>query len=153
MNKEIERKFLLKNDSWRNLAKGTLYKQGYLTTHKDRTVRVRIIGNNAFLTIKGASMGPERLEFEYPLPINDAELLISLCEKPIIEKERYRIKMQDITWEIDDFYGENKGLVIAEVELKSADQLFIKPDWIGEEVTDDVRYFNANLVKNPFSKW
>jgi CYTH domain-containing protein len=154
MGTEIERKFLLRNDTWKKLAKGTYYRQGYLNSHKERTVRVRTIDETGFLTIKGISVGATRMEYEYEIPVEDARVLLKeLCEKPIIEKNRYKIEFAGFIWEVDEFFGENKGLIVAEIELESEDQQFEKPDWIGEEVGDDSRYFNSSLIKNPFSSW
>lgn len=154
MATEIERKFLLRNDAWRALAQGTPYRQGYLNSAKERTVRVRIAGSEAFLTIKGPGMGASRAEYEYPLPLADAvEMLDTLAERPLIEKMRYRIRQHDLVWEIDEFFGENRGLIVAEIELQREDQAFDRPDWLGEEVTGDVRYFNANLIRHPYTRW
>ncbi len=152
MAKEIERKFLLRDSSWPR-ENGITLRQGYLNSAKERTVRVRIMGDKCYLTIKGISLGPTRQEYEYEIPCRDAEELLALCEKPLIEKNRYRVKQGDVIWEIDEFLGENQGLVTAEVELDHEDQDFPKPDWIGEEVTGEPRYFNANLVKNPYTNW
>jgi CYTH domain-containing protein len=152
--KEIERKFLVAGEDWRALARGTRYRQGYLSTVKERTVRVRTIDDKGFLTVKGITVGATRSEYEYEIPAADAdEMLDDLCQKPIIKKNRYKIALGDVTWEVDEFLGVNDGLIVAEVELQSEDQPFPKPDWIGEEVTDDPRYFNANLVTRPFSTW
>ncbi len=154
MAKEIERKFLVAGEDWRALARGTRYRQGYLSTVKERTVRVRTIGDKGFLTVKGVSVGATRSEYEYEIPAADAnEMLDDLCEKPVIEKNRYKVPMGDVTWEVDEFLGVNDGLIVAEVELRSEDQSFPIPDWVGEEVTDDPRYFNANLIARPFSTW
>ncbi|SRR5579883_2344874 len=154
MSVEIERKFLVRGDAWRALAPGVAYCQGYITATPGRTVRVRVAGEQGYLTIKGATTGIARLEFEYPIPVADAlEMLHTLCEPPIIQKQRHRIPSADVVWEVDEFEGANQGLVIAEVELKDASQVFERPDWIGEEVSDDPRYFNANLAKHPFSQW
>ncbi len=154
MGKEIERKYLIKSDEWRKLAKGTVYRQGYLSTVKERTVRVRTIDDNGYLTIKGITVGATRAEYEYEISAKDAnEMLDNLCEKPIIEKKRYVIDFADLTWEIDEFDGENNGLVVAEVELTDEDQKIALPGWIGDEVTGDPRYFNSNLIKHPYSKW
>jgi adenylate cyclase len=154
MAKEIERKFLLNGDTWKSLAKGTRYRQGYLNSVKERTVRVRTVGDKGFLTVKGITTGASRTEYEYPIPVPDAEgMLNELCEKPLIEKNRYKIKDRNLTWEVDEFFGENQGLIVAEVELQSEGQSFEKPEWIGEEVTGDPRYFNANLIKHPYTKW
>ncbi len=154
MGIEIEKKFLLKGDAWKNLAQGTIYRQGYLNASKERSVRVRTIDDKAFMTIKGKSVGAARMEFEYEIPIDDAKIILEeLCEKPIIHKKRYKIDAHDFTWEVDVFYGENEGLVVAEIELEAEDQAFTKPEWVGEEVTSDSRYFNANLSKHPYSSW
>ncbi|MDJ0982598.1 MAG: CYTH domain-containing protein [Kiloniellales bacterium] len=154
MAKEIERKFLVAGEDWRVMAQGTRYRQGYLSTVKERTVRVRTIDDKGFLTVKGVSVGATRSEYEYEIPAADAdEMLDDLCEKPIIEKNRYKIPIGDVTWEVDEFLGVNDGLIVAEVELRTEDQSFPKPDWIGDEVTGDPRYFNANLIARPFSTW
>ena len=154
MGKEIERKYLVKGDSWRAGAHGKRYRQGYLSTVKERTVRVRIAGDQGFLTIKGITIGDTRPEYEYEIPLTDAnEILDHLAERPIIEKTRYRIPQDDIVWEVDEFEGVNRGLIVAEVELKSETQQVRLPDWIGEEVSTDPRYFNANLVAKPFTTW
>ena len=154
MAKEIERKYLVKNNAWKKMANGTSYRQGYLSTAKERTVRVRLIGNKGYLTIKGITVGATRVEYEYDIPVNDAsDMLAKLCEQPLIEKNRYKIEYAGLTWEVDEFFGENEGLVIAEVELESEDQKIEFPEWIGEEVTTDLRYFNSNLTKNPYRKW
>lgn len=154
MAEEIERKFLVVGDGWRDSATGTVFRQGYLSTVKERTVRVRTVGREAFLTIKGITVGATRTEFEYPIPAEDAEqMLDELCEQPIIEKTRYVVGSGGVTWEIDEFHGANEGLLVAEVELESADQAIELPDWAGDEVTDDPRYFNANLIAHPFSVW
>jgi len=153
MAKEIERKYLLKDDSWRGLAEGIHYRQGYLSSVKERTVRVRTIQDQGFLTIKGITKGVTRVEYEYPVPFDDAVELLDLCERPIIDKKRYKVAMDGLIWEIDEFFGENQGLVVAEVELTSEDQSFEKPSWVGEEVSSDPRYYNANLIKHPFCKW
>lgn len=154
MGVEIERKFLLKNDSWRSLARGTKYRQGYLNSAKDRTVRVRTIGDKGYLTIKGISRGAVRLEYEYEISVADAQAMLKeLCEKPLIEKKRHKVEYKGLIWEIDEFFGENQGLIVAEVELESEDQKFVKPGWISEEVTGDPRYFNANLIHLPYRKW
>ena len=154
MGTEIERKFLLKGDSWRSLVKGTKYRQGYLSSTKERIVRVRTIDDKGYLTIKGITTGATRVEYEYDIPENDAmEMLDDLCEKPIIEKNRYKIDFAGFIWEVDEFFGENQGLIVAEVELESEDQRFEKPEWISDEVTGDPKYFNSNLVINPYIKW
>lgn len=154
MGTEIERKFLLKGDGWRALAKGTQYRQGYLNSAKERTVRIRTVGAQAFLTIKGITVGNARAEYEYPIPFDDCNAMLdSLAEKPVIEKTRHKIPYDGLVWEVDEFFGENRGLIVAEVELSGVDQKFDKPAWIGEEVSDDPRYFNSNLIKHPFTRW
>jgi CYTH domain-containing protein len=154
MGKEIERKFLVKKGAWQPKGKGDLYRQGYLSTVKERVVRVRVTGDKGFLTVKGMTEGFSRLEFEYEIPVRDArQMLDTLCERPLIEKHRYRVEHEGMIWEIDIFLGDNEGLVLAEVELEGATQQFALPGWIGEEVSEDPRYFNANLVKNPFRQW
>lgn len=154
MGKEIERKFLVQSQAWRAGAAGTLYRQGYLSTHKERTVRVRVVGNQGYLTIKGETRGATRDEFEYSIPIADANAMLdSLCEKPIIEKTRWTLRNAAHLWEIDEFHGANEGLVVAEVELASEDEPFARPAWLGEEVTGDKRYFNSHLVAHPFTTW
>jgi adenylate cyclase len=151
---EIERKFLLQGDGWRNQGQATLLRQGYLNSHKDRTVRVRIAGDEAFLTIKSRNVGASRGEWEYPIPVAEAaELLDGLCEQPLIEKIRHRIPQGQHVWEVDEFLGVNAGLVVAEIELGSEDEAFDKPDWVGEDVTGDVRYLNSNLIKQPYTTW
>ncbi|HVQ21478.1 MAG TPA: CYTH domain-containing protein [Terrimicrobiaceae bacterium] len=154
MAKEIERKFLVKGDAWRALAKGTTYRQGYLNSAKERTVRVRTAEDKAFLTIKGLTLGATRAEYEYAIPFDEGKAMLdALAEKPLIEKKRYKIPAGDLTWEIDEFLGDNAGLIVAEVELKSEDQAFDRPAWLGDEVTGDTRYYNANLIKKPFRRW
>ncbi len=154
MAKEIERKFLVKGNSWRNLASGKPYRQGYLSTVKERTVRVRSVGDKGYITVKGPTVGATRSEYEYEVPLADAnEMLDHLCERPLIEKIRYRIPAGDVTWEVDEFQGENRGLITAEVELADENQAISIPDWIGVEVTGDPRYFNSNLVAHPFCQW
>jgi adenylate cyclase len=154
MGTEIERKFLLADEGWREGAQGTLFRQGYLSTNPERSVRVRTKGETAFLTIKGPTEGVSRLEFEYEIPLEDARHLLDvLCERPLIEKTRYTVTFEELVWEIDDFHGINAGLVIAEVELESEDKEFEKPPWLGEEVSDDSRYYNTSLVKFPFKSW
>ena len=154
MGVEIERKFLVRGDGWKAMGQGALLRQGYLSSAPDRIVRVRIEGDKAMLTIKGRSSGMTRNEWEYSIPVEDAQAFLdTLCERPLIEKKRYRIAYQGMLWEIDEFLGENAGLVVAEIELESEDQAFAKPEWIGDEVTHDARYFNANLLRHPYSEW
>ena len=159
MSVEIERKFRVKNDAWRLDAHGQRiagvpFRQGYLPTQDETTVRVRLEGAVAKLTIKGKTQGMSRLEFEYTIPVSDAEQMLNeLCEKPLIEKVRYCRSEQGYIWEIDEFAGDNQGLIVAEVELESEDEQPPLPDWAGEEVTGDARYFNAALVRHPFKDW
>lgn len=153
MGVEIERKFLLAGDGWRALGTAVPMRQGYLSSDKARVVRVRIEGDHAYITIKGKSSGVTRGEWEYPVPVADAEELLALCEQPLVEKVRRRIEYQGHTWEVDEFFGVNQGLVVAEIELKAEDEAFAKPGWIGADVTDDPRYYNSSLVKKPFTAW
>lgn len=155
MHKEIERKFLVKDDSWRKAAgTGIRYRQGYISLNADRTVRVRTDGIRGFLTLKGRAQGITRTEFEYEIPLSDAEQLLTLlCVKPLIKKVRYLVAHKNSSWEIDVFEDENKGLVIAEIELTDEQEAFELPEWAGTEVTSDKRYLNSNLVKSPFSEW
>jgi len=153
MGKEIERKYLVAGDAWRAGAEGTLYRQGYLNSMKERVVRVRTMGDAAALTIKGITTGATRLEFEYAIPLDEAGQLLDLCEQPLIEKTRYRIPHAGLVWEVDEFHGVNAGLVVAECELESEDQVVARPDWVGEEVSGDPRYFNSNLIAQPFTTW
>lgn len=154
MGVEIERKFLVRGEEWKSLGEGVLLRQGYLSSQPERIVRVRIEGDRAVMTIKGRSVGVSRGEWEYPLPMEDAQVFLDqLCERPIIEKHRYRIAHEGMTWEVDEFMGENAGLVVAEIELESEEQVFAMPDWVGEEVTQDARYFNSNLLRHPYSRW
>lgn len=154
MGLEIERKFLVNGDEWRAGVEGVRFRQGFLSTVPERTVRVRVAGNRATLTIKGKTVGATRAEFEYGVPLADAEeMLDALCERPLIEKVRYTLVTGGHTWEVDVFEGENAGLVVAEIELGAEDEAFDRPAWLGAEVTDDPRYFNSNLVSKPFSTW
>ena len=152
---EIERKFLLADDGWRSIAdNGTRLVQGYLLGAKQASVRVRIEGKQAFLNIKSATIGTRRQEYEYAIPMQEAEdMLTSLCEKPLIDKIRYNVYHQGQHWEIDVFSGDNTGLLVAEIELEDEQQAVILPRWIGEEVSHDPRYYNVNLVKHPYSIW
>ncbi|NJN31079.1 MAG: CYTH domain-containing protein [Synechococcales cyanobacterium RM1_1_8] len=156
MGQEIERKFLLAGEGWRGLAEGVPYCQGYIATRDRRTVRVRLVGAKGYLTLKGPAL-PNRLgrpEFEYEIPLAEAqEILETLCDRPIITKVRYKIAIGDLLWEVDEFAGENAGLILAEVELQSEDQPVPLPDWVGLEVTGDRRYYNSYLVKHPFQSW
>lgn len=153
MTKEIERKFLVTQQGWRS-GDVTTYRQGYLSLDKDRTVRVRVAGNTVYLTAKGITKGASRQEFEYEVPLHDAIVMLdTLCHRPLIEKRRYRVRYGGLDWEIDEFSGDNTGLVVTEVELESEDQPCDRPGWLGKEVTGDPRYYNANLVQHPFSTW
>ena len=154
MGKEIERKYLVRGEAWRVLAEGAYYRQGYLNSDKERTVRVRSTGDKAYITVKGLTVGATRSEYEYEIPVADGNAMLdALAERPIIEKKRYKIPHRGVTIEVDEFLGENAGLVVAEVELKSADQVFDAPAWLGEEVTGDPKYYNVNLIRHPYSKW
>ena len=150
---EIERKFLVTKNNWRN-GQGTMYRQGYLNSDENRNVRVRVINDRGYLTVKGISQGATRVEYEYEIPKAEAEAMLDdLCEKPLIIKKRYKTEYKGFVWEVDEFLGENQGLIIAELELESENQVFIKPEWIGKEVTGDPKYFNSNLIHRPFSMW
>lgn len=153
MNIEIERKFLLLNNLWKSEAIGVHYKQAYLNEKGDNTIRVRIEGNQAKLTIKSKATNISRMEFEYDIPMEDAEKLFLIAKTPAVEKYRYKIEYAGNIWEVDEFLGDNEGLVIAEIELKSENQPFQKPSWIGMEVSGDKRYTNANLARNPYKNW
>ncbi len=154
MPTEIERKFLVRPEAWVKPASGVYCRQGYLHTAEDCTVRVRVADGRGFLTVKGRSRGIVRPEYEYEIPGEDAEAMLdSLAPKPLIEKIRYRIPHGGLIWEVDEFFGDNAGLLLAEVELEREDQLFEKPAWAGEDVSHDPRYYNANLAQNPFIAW
>jgi len=156
MAQEIEKKFLVNTENFKAAAfKETRIKQGYLSSVPERTVRVRIKGESGFITIKGIGnkSGASRYEWEKEIPAAEAEQLLKICEPVVIDKTRYEVKLGDHIVEVDEFYGNNLGLVIAEVELKNENDQFIKPVWMGEEVTGDVRYYNSMLMKNPYTKW
>ncbi len=153
MATEIERKFLISQDTWRPGASGCRYVQGYLSREPGRIVRIRQAGASAFLTIKGLARGTARPEFEYPLPFSDAEELMQLCLRPLIEKTRYGVEYRGKHWEVDEFHGENDGLILAEIELSREDEPVDLPPWVGKEVSDDPRYFNAYLSEHPFTQW
>lgn len=154
MGIEIERKFLVKGDAWLSDAdEGLACRQGYLDSGKGITVRARIMGDKAYLTIKGATVGITRSEFEYEIPVPDAERLLALCRDAIVEKRRHLIEHDGMTWELDVFSGANAGLVMAEIELESEDQLFNLPNWVGPEVSADPRYRNGHLARHPFRTW
>jgi CYTH domain-containing protein len=153
---EIERKFLVKSDSYKSLARSkTRIVQGFLNTDANRTVRVRIKGELGFITVKGKSneAGTSRFEWEKEISVEDADALLKLCEKGILEKCRYEITSANHVYEVDEFYGDNEGLTIAEIELNSEDETFKKPKWLGKEVTGEVRYYNSQLSLNPFKTW
>ena len=150
---EIERKFLVTGDIYRAGATGVLFRQGYLNSDPERTVRIRVAGDNGFLTVKGFKTDTMAAEFEYRIPLQDARALLELCEKPLIEKTRYQVEVDGFEWEIDEFLGDNQGLVLAEIELEEAGATFPRPEWLGEEVTDDPRYFNSSLIRNPYKNW
>ena len=161
MGTEIERKYLVKKAEWRSHKKqlqnqpnlGKEYCQGYITTENGTTVRIRIIGDTGYITLKSKAIGHTRSEFEYPIPVKDArEMLEAFCDKPLIEKIRYKINFDNLIWEVDEFLGENEGLIIAEVELESEQQQIDIPHWIEREVNDK-KYFNSYLVKHPYSQW
>jgi adenylate cyclase len=153
MAKEIERKFLVDTSKLPTLPKGHIMKQGYVPT-QGITVRARISDDQAFLTLKGRATGLSRSEFEYPIPVEDAQqILDELCVHPLIEKTRYMIPYEDHIWELDIFESDNKGLIVAEIELGSEDESFVKPEWITEEVSYDRRYRNASLINHPFCNW
>jgi adenylate cyclase len=155
MSQEIERKFLVKGDFKKHSESSNRITQGYLSSVPERIVRIRIYGEKAFLTIKGITnlSGMSRYEWEKEIAVNEAHELLKLCEPGIIDKTRYLVKSGKNTFEVDEFYGENEGLTVAEIELDAENDQFEKPGWLGEEVTGDKRYFNSRLVKNPFSKW
>ena len=154
MATEIERKFKVTTHEYKQLSEPLYCKQGYLDTQNEPLVRVRIMGEKAFLTLKGKNNGISRLEFEYEIPLLDAkELLSNFCSTTLIEKNRYIITTENTIWEVDEFLGENLGLIVAEVELSSEDADFFKPRWVGEEVSNYTQYYNYNLVRHPYSKW
>lgn len=154
MATEIERKFLVRGESWRGLAPGVEYCQGYIPTRDHRTVRARIAGTTGYLTLKGPMQGISRSEFEYEIPVAEArQILDELCDRPLIEKVRYKIPVENHIWELDEFSGDNTGLILAEVELELEKEEFELPDWAGEEVTGDRRYYNSYLVQHPFTSW
>ena len=153
-NLEIERKFLVVGDDWRKGAKATPIAQGYIHKSKELVLRARTKGDKGFLTIKADQGGISRLEFEYQIPSEDVTAMFeSLCADPPLEKTRWVVEVDGMTWEIDEFHGVNDGLIMAEIELDSADQEFQRPAWAGPEVSDDSRFFNAYIAENPFSTW
>jgi adenylate cyclase len=154
MASEIERKFLVRSDAYRAQGTSERYRQGYLRSGGPATVRVRLAGEHGFLTIKGPTQGFTRSEFEYPIPRADAEALLdTLCDRPQIEKIRHRVPAGAHTWEVDEFLGDNAGLVVAEIELGAEDEPFARPEWLGDEVTADPRYRNSALAQRPYRTW
>lgn len=153
MGIEIERKFLVNGEAWRSLGESTLLTQGYLVGSDQATVRVRIAGENSYLTVKGKVKNLVRQEFEYGIPLTDAQAMLKLCFPRIVAKTRYKIWINDLIWEVDEFLEANQGLVLAEVELLSPDQPISLPGWIAEEVSNDPKYFNSYLAKHPYTTW
>lgn len=156
MGQEIERKFRVSSDAFKAEAvKQTRIIQGYLSSVPERTVRVRVKGDKGFLTIKGIGneSGASRFEWETEIPVPEAEALLKICEPGVIDKTRYNVTSGEHTFEVDEFYGENEGLTVAEVELESEDEAFVKPEWVGEEVTGDPKYYNSMLMKTPYKTW
>ncbi|MCD4486410.1 CYTH domain-containing protein [Chromobacterium vaccinii] len=150
---EIERRFVVSGDGWRGLAPAVQYRQGYLSVEKERTVRVRVVGEQAWLTLKSNISNVSRHEFEYPIPLADAQTIMAAMCPMVVDKLRHRIEHGGFVWEVDEFFGDNAGLVLAEIELPGEDTPFAKPGWVGEEVTEDGRYTNAYLSKNPYGSW
>jgi adenylate cyclase len=155
MATEIERKFLVRSDEWRAHVRERVHmRQGYLSSGSRCSIRVRIAGEHAFLNLKAKRSGMTRLEYEYPIPRQDAdEIFAAMCEGPLIEKHRHEIASGEHVWEVDEFAGENAGLIVAEIELDSEAEQFEHPSWLGEEVTHDERYYNFNLATHPFRTW
>ena len=152
---EIERKFLLANNNWREAVKTSFrIRQGYMGEIGKASIRIRIQGEQANINVKSATLSMRRMEYEYAIPLNEAqEMLEQLCEHPQVNKTRYIVEQGKHKWEIDEFYGENEGLLVAEIELSDEAEVFEKPEWIGKEVTEDPRYYNVNLIKHPFKDW
>lgn len=152
---EIERKFLLASEDWREeVVRSSRIRQGYLGKIDKASVRIRVQGDKANINVKSATLGMRRMEYEYEIPLSEAEeMLEQLCQKPQVDKTRFIVERGQHVWEIDEFYGDNEGLLVAEVELGSEDEVFEKPAWLGEEVTEDPRYYNVNLRKHPFKDW
>lgn len=154
MGKEIERKFLVTGNQYKTLARGMKVEQGFLSIDIEHSVRIRLLEGKGFITIKGATQGMSRSEFEYEIPAPDARIMLDeMCIRPIIQKTRYRLSYEGFIWEVDEFSGENQGLVIAEIELRQEGQSFPIPPWVGQEVTSDFRFYNVNLVRDPFKNW
>ncbi len=152
MGIEIERKFLVSGTGWKQ-GDGRRLSQGYLSHGNDVIVRIRVDDSRGFLTVKGPTQGIRRSEFEYEIPLSEALEMLQLCQPPLIEKRRYEIKYAGQKWEVDEFFGENAGLVVAEIELPTEDTPFTRPTWLGVEVSDDPRYRNSNLVRLPYNRW
>ena len=155
MATEIERKFLVIADSWRDdVEKEINIVQGYLANTERGSVRIRLSGDKANLNIKSMTLGVSRSEFDYPIPVDEAQTMLdNLCMRPLIEKVRHLVRYGEHLWEIDEFSGENKGLIVAEIELKAVDEQFNPPPWLGKEVSNEVKYYNVCLIENPYSKW
>jgi adenylate cyclase len=153
MSVEIERKFLIVGDGYKENAEATKIQQGYLSKDPERTVRIRVRGDEGYITVKGKTRGASRAEYEYNIPSKDAAQLIKMCLQPLVEKTRYVVEHAGMTWEVDEFSGDNQGLVVAEIELESEDQKFPLPDWVGDEVTQDPRYYNSQLSSFPYKDW
>ena len=155
MGKEIERKYLINYEKWQKVEKpsGQVYRQGYLLTDPTKTIRVRLTETSSFLTIKGLSIGATRLEYEYEIPISDAAELLDNFSISELSKIRYKIVFENKVWEVDEFLGDNAGLIVAEIELEIEDEHFKCPDWIDKEVTGDAKYYNSNLTISPYKKW
>lgn len=155
MATEIEHKFLLRDDRWRQqIERSVRIRQGYLTSDARCSVRVRVADNQGFLNLKSGTLGIQRSEYEYPIPLNEAEeILDTLCEKPLLEKTRYYLHFREHLWEIDEFAGDNAGLIVAEVELSRSDESFARPEWVGEDVSHDMRYYNSQLALHPYRSW
>lgn len=150
---EIERKFLVKPKQWKPTVTGIHFCQAYIAITESAAVRIRLEGDNGYLTIKSSEPGKSREEYEYPIPLDDAQQLLRLCPNPPIEKIRYQVKSKGHLWDVDEFKGKNEGLLIAEVELESETEKVILPDWVGQEVTEDERYYNAYLFRFPYTSW
>ena len=155
MGKEIERKYLIHHDKWQKIEKpsGQLYRQGYLVTDPNKTIRIRLTEASGFLTIKGLSIGATRLEYEYEIPTSEAKELLDNFSISELSKIRYKINFENKVWEVDEFLGENIGLIVAEIELESEDEHFEVPDWVDKEVTGEEKYYNSNLTILPYKKW
>lgn len=152
---EIERKFLVVSDSWRDaVMRSVPFHQGYLSNNKQASVRVRVEGEQANINIKGMTIGVQRPEYEYPIPLDEAQTLLdTLCLRPTISKTRHYVTVEQYVWEVDEFHGDNAGLIVAEIELGAVDEAFTLPDWAGDEVSDQERYYNVCLIKHPYSQW